>query len=139
MTHLNHETHAMLTNDLPLEEHVKDLINKIEQDTLASIVKGIDVRGQSYHALRAGEVISQVKEEELPDVLATLNADHLLMLMVENNKGEDFKAGGTINIHIYNPKRSFEGYTDLDFNEDGAMVAYPMEWQGWEGSMGYFK
>ncbi|WP_176025822.1 hypothetical protein [Burkholderia vietnamiensis] len=128
----------MLTNELPLEDKVKELIKKVEKDTLGKIVQGIDVRGQSYHALRAGEIVSQVEEEELPGALSKVQADHLLMLLVEHNRGEDFKGGGTINIHIYTPKRSFEGYTDLDRNEDGVMVAYPMEWQEFEGSMGYF-
>ncbi|MHA6860374.1 hypothetical protein [Ralstonia pseudosolanacearum] len=128
----------MLTVDLPLEEKLKNLIIKLEKDTLAQIAKGLDARGQTYYALRAGEIVSQVDEEELPGALDQLNADNLLLLLVENNKGEDFKAGGTINIHIYSPKRSFEGYADLYLDEDGVRVVDPMEWQAFEGSMGYF-
>ncbi|HDR9189374.1 TPA: hypothetical protein QDB51_003464 [Burkholderia vietnamiensis] len=128
----------MLTVDLPLEENLKALIQKIEQDTLNMIVKGVDVRGQTHHAIKSGEIVGHVQEEELPGALAELGADHLLVLLVENNKGEDFKAGGTINIHVYSPKRSFEGYSDLYLNEDGVRVTSPMEWQFWEGSMGYF-
>ncbi len=129
----------MLTADLPLEENLKALIQKIERDSLDMIAKGADPRGQSYHAIRAGEIVSQVQEDEVSSALAELKADHLLILLVENNKGEDFKAGGTINIHIYSPKYTFEGYTDLYLNEDGARVVAPMEWQGWEGNIGYFK
>jgi hypothetical protein len=129
----------MLTADLPLEEKLKDLIAKFEEDTISNIAKGSDVRGTSYHAIRAGEIVSQVEEDNLPEALVKLSADHLLILLVENNKGENFNVGGTINIHIYSPKRSFEGYADLYLNEDGARVASPMEWQAFEGSMGYFK
>lgn len=128
----------MLTADLPLEEKLKDLIAKFEEDTISNIAKGSDVRGTSYHAIRAGEIVSQVEEDDLPDALVKLGADHLLILLVENNKGEDFKAGGTINIHIYSPKHSFEGYTDLYLNEEGVRVESPMEWQAFDGSMGYF-
>ncbi|PRG71036.1 MULTISPECIES: hypothetical protein [Burkholderia] len=128
----------MLTTDLPLDDNLKSLIPKLQKDTLDKIAKGSDVRGATYHAIRAGEIVCQVHEDDLPAALAALDADHLLFLLVENNKGEDFKAGGTINIHIYSPKRSFEGYTDLYLNEDGARVASPMEWQAFEGSMGYF-
>lgn len=128
----------MLTVDLPLEESLKALIQKIEQDTLNMIVKGVDVRGQTYHAIKSGEIAGQVQEEELPGALTELGADHLLVLLVEKNKGEDFKAGGTINIHVYSPKHSFEGYSDLYLNEDGVRVTSPMEWQCFEGSMGYF-
>ena len=120
----------MLTVDLPLEESLKALIQKIEQDTLNMIVKGVDVRGQTYHAIKSSEIVGQVREEELPGGLAELGADHLLVLLVENNKGEDFKAGGTINIHVYSPKQSFEGYSDLYMNEDGVRVAFL-----WNGSL----
>ncbi|PRD76159.1 hypothetical protein C6P74_24025 [Burkholderia multivorans] len=131
----------MLTVDLPLDTNLKELITKLEKDTLAKIATGVDVRGQTYHAIRDGQVICQVEEEEekIPSALAELKADHLLMLLVENNKGEDFKAGGTINIHIYSPKYTFEGYTDLYLNEHGARVVAPMEWQAWDGNIGYFK
>ncbi|HDR9035418.1 MULTISPECIES: hypothetical protein [Burkholderia] len=129
----------MLTADLPLNEKLKDLIIKLENDTLDKIVKGLDVRGQSYFAIRTGEIVSQVEEDRVSEALAKLNADHLLLLLVENNKGDDFKAGGTINIHIYTPKRSFEGYTDIYLDEDGARVVDPMEWQAWDGNIGYFK
>lgn len=130
----------MLTADLPLEENLKTLIRKMEQDTLDAIKKGVDARGQTYHAIRDGQIICQVEEEEekIPSALAELKADHLLILLVENNKGDDFKAGGTINIHIYSPKYSFEGYTDLYLNENGVRVVSPMEWQGWQGNLGYF-
>lgn len=129
----------MLTADLPLEEKLKALITNIESDILTKIAKGCDVRGTSYYAIRAGEIIDQIQEEQLPEVLVQLNADHLLLLLVENNKGEDFNGGGTINIHVYSAKHSFEGYTDLYLNEEGARVVSPMEWQAFEGSMGYFK
>ncbi|MBR7998428.1 hypothetical protein [Burkholderia vietnamiensis] len=128
----------MLTTDLPIDDNLKNLITKLQKNTLDKIAKGFDVRGATYHAVRAGEIVSQVQENELPGALVALNADHLLFLLVENNKGEDFKAGGTINIHIYSPKCSFEGYTDLYLNEEGARVASPMEWQAFDGSMGYF-
>ncbi|UZF16136.1 hypothetical protein [Ralstonia pseudosolanacearum] len=129
----------MLTVDLPLDTNLKDLIMNIEKDTLAKIANGSDARGQTYHAIREGEIVSQVQEDELPGALEKLNADHLLILLVENNRGEDFKAGGTINIHIYSPKYTFEGYTDLYLNEHGARVVAPMEWQAWDGNIGYFK
>lgn len=83
----------MLTADLPLEEKLKDLIAKFETDTISKIAKGSDVRGTRYHAIRAGEIVSQVEEDDLPDALVKLGADHLLILLVENNKGEDFNAG----------------------------------------------
>ena len=81
---------------------------------------------------------ARCEEEELPGGLAELGADHLLVLLVENNKGEDFKAGGTINIHVYSPKQSFEGYSDLYMNEDGVRVAFLWNGSLFEGSMGYF-
>ncbi|MHC6051554.1 hypothetical protein ACYT84_07250 [Ralstonia solanacearum] len=128
----------MLTTDLPIDDNLKNLITKLQKNTLDKIAKGFDVRGATYHAVRAGEIVSQVQENELPGALVALNAEHLLLVLVENNKGEDFKAGGTINIHIYSPKHSFEGYTDLYLNEEGVGVASPMEWQAFDGSMGYF-
>ena len=115
---------------------MKALIQKIEQDTLNMIVKGVDVRGQTYHAIKSSEIVGQVREEELPGGLAELGADHLLVLLVENNKERISRREAPSTS--YSPKQSFEGYSDLYMNEDGVRVAFPMEWQSFEGSMGYF-
>ena len=128
----------MYTPDLPVFEHIKDFVGSLEQQTLNRINEGVEVRGETYYACRA-DYFTTANLDYIQSTLASINATHLILLLVENNKGEDFKAGGTINIHIYTPTRSFEGYTDLYLNEEGARVVAPMEWQAFEGSMGYFK
>lgn len=128
----------MKTNDLPLADHLKWFVKNLEEKTLCRINDGIEIRGETYYAFHS-DYHTTTDSEHVQSTLAQINADHLIFLIVENNKGEDFKAGGTINIHIYTPACSFEGYSDLYWSEDGARVAAPMEWQAFEGSMGYFK
>ncbi|WP_316867396.1 hypothetical protein [Ralstonia mannitolilytica] len=128
----------MKTSDLPLADHLKWFVKNLEEKTLWRINDGLEVRGETHYAFRS-DYHTTTDCEHVQSTLIEINADCLIILMVENNKGEDFKAGGTINIHVYTPERSFEGYTDLCWSEEGARVAAPMEWQAFEGSMGYFK
>ncbi len=136
----------MKTEDLPLEKHQKSFSEyliekalwKINDPKYVQMSEGLVPGYITYYACR-GDYHCTPEPDDVQSTLADIKATHLIVLMVENNKGNDFKGGGTINIHIYTPERSFEGYSDLYWSVEGVKVFEPMEWQAFEGSMGYFK